>query len=198
MDRKYLVIKVGSTLPRLLAVTNGDFEDWVVRGLGLSAARGRVVDVAAAASEQTSAVLPATASDLAAEYCAVVIPGSHAMVSDRLPWSEATAQWIRDVLVPSGLPALGICYGHQLLCHALGGAVGNNPLGIEKGCCELTFTEDAAKDELARRVLCVEPKRGYVTHTQTILEPPPGLTVLAHSAMDRFHVVRFARSIWGV
>lgn len=48
-----------------------------------------------------------------------VLTGSWAMVTDRLAWSERTADWIRQA-VAIGMPLFGVCYGHQLMAHALG------------------------------------------------------------------------------
>ena len=58
------------------------------------------------------------------------------MVSEREPWSERAAEWLREV-AQRGIPLLGICYGHQLLAHALGGRVGANPQGREIGTVEV-------------------------------------------------------------
>ena len=51
-------------------------------------------------------------------------------------------------LVERGIPTLGICYGHQLLAHALGGEVGDNPNGREFGTVTVELTAEAADDPL--------------------------------------------------
>ena len=53
-----------------------------------------------------------------ADCRAVVITGSHAMVTDNRPWSVKVANWI-PMLVNYEVPFLGICYGHQLLAQAM-------------------------------------------------------------------------------
>ncbi len=55
-----------------------------------------------------------------------VLTGSWSMVTDREPWSERTAEWLRGAH-RAQLPLLGICYGHQLMAHALGGVVDFHP-----------------------------------------------------------------------
>ncbi|WP_438612278.1 glutamine amidotransferase-related protein, partial [Klebsiella variicola] len=47
---------------------------------------------------------------------------SPAMVTERLPWSEEAAEWLRQAMAIK-LPLFGVCYGHQLLAYALGGEV---------------------------------------------------------------------------
>src|SRR5690606_14497497 len=78
-------------------------------------------------------------------FAGVIVTGSAAMVTDRHDWSEQAAAWLRDA-AHAGLPLLGICYGHQLIAHALGGKVGPNEVGREMGtvCIHL---QPAAKDD---------------------------------------------------
>ncbi len=70
-------------------------------------------------------------------FAGVIVTGSAAMVTDRHDWSERSADWLRDA-AHGGLPLLGICYGHQLIAHALGGEVGDNPAGREMGTVRST------------------------------------------------------------
>ena len=113
---RILVLKLGDTLPALKA-RKGDFEDWIVAGLGVAREDVRVVDV------PRGDPLPD-----ASDHDGIIITGSEAMVTERREWSERTADWLRKA-VGRGPAVLGICYGHQLLAHALGGVVGNNPRG---------------------------------------------------------------------
>jgi GMP synthase (glutamine-hydrolysing) len=80
-------------------------------------------------------------------YRAALITGSPAMVTDLEPWSEDTAAWLREAAA-AGLPMFGICYGHQLLAHALGGKVGYNPAGREVGTQTVELLPAAAGDKL--------------------------------------------------
>ena len=128
-------------------------------------------------------------------YAGVIVTGSGAMVSDRLPWSEATAAWLRDA-IEGGTPAFGICYGHQLIAHALGGEIGDNPAGREMGTVEARATEAASTDPLFADVPGAFPVQS--THLQTVLAPPAGAAVLATTAQDRHAALRFRDAAWGV
>jgi GMP synthase (glutamine-hydrolysing) len=50
--------------------------------------------------------------------------------------------------VSIGTPVLGICFGHQLLAHAHGGEVGDNPNGREFGTSDILLEEPARSDAL--------------------------------------------------
>ena len=122
-------------------------------------------------------------------YRAAVVTGSHSMVTDAEEWSEWTAVWLREA-VTSGLPVFGVCYGHQLLAHALGGRVGYHPAGKELGTFDITLTDQGRRDAfLAGFPECFAAN---LAHSQTVLELPEGAVVLAGSAHDPHQIVRYA------
>lgn len=125
----------------------------------------------------------------------VIVTGSAAFVTDRAEWSERTAGWIREV-VQEGTPLLGICYGHQLLAHALGGEVDYNPAGRESGTVFIDLHPPAFEDP----IFAALPPRfpAQATHLQTVLRPPEGATVLARSEQDACHAFRWGEHAWGV
>lgn len=55
------------------------------------------------------------------KYRRVVLTGSEASVLDEKPWIDMQMDLIRE-LVEKEIPLLGICFGHQLIARALGGA----------------------------------------------------------------------------
>jgi GMP synthase (glutamine-hydrolysing) len=177
------VIKTGSTLPGIRERW-GDFEAWIARGMGLTSDRIAVVDVTAGAA------LPP-----AGEPAGVVVTGSSAMVSERLAWSERTGAWLADA-VRAGTPVFGICYGHQLLAHGLGGRVGRNPRGREIGTVRLRVAPAARRDAL----LGALPGTTYAhtTHVESVLELPPGARHLAASDVDPNQAFAVAARAWGV
>ncbi len=128
-------------------------------------------------------------------FAGVVVSGSAAMVTQRLDWSERSATWLRDA-THAGFPVFGICYGHQLLAHALGGSVGDNPAGREMGTFEVALLPAAVDDPLFAGLPDAFPAQ--VTHVQSVLQPPEGAIVLAKSAGDCCQAFRCGPSAWGV
>lgn len=178
-----LIVQTGTAIPALRA-RRGDFPGWFRHGLGLPRAEVRTVRVDAGEA------LPAPDPQVA-----VIVTGSAAMVTDLLPWSEATAAWLREA-VALGTPVLGVCYGHQLLAHALGGRVGDHPAGREVGTIEVECLPQATGDALFAHA---PPRfRAHATHQQSVLEPPPGAVVLARSTHDACQAIRFAPHAWGM
>ncbi len=181
---RILIVKLG-TAPSELVARRGDFEDWIVAGLGLPRDRAAVVDVCAGEP------LPE-----AGGFAGVVLTGSSALVTDCESWSERAAAWLPSA-VATGTPLLGICYGHQLLAHALGGRAGRNPRGREIGTIEVDLgPARASGDEL----LGVLPERVCVqaTHVESALELPPGAVCLGSSCGDPHHAFRIDSAVWGV
>ncbi len=180
---RYLaVVKIGNSFPATVTRL-GDFEDWTVRGTGHTAPAVRVVDGFAASLPDCD------------ELAGVVVMGSHAMVSDREDWSERLAVWIRR-LVAEQVPFLGICYGHQLLAHALGGEVGYHPGGPEVGTRTITLLPTADDDPLFADV--PESFLGHTTHSQTVLRLPPDAVALARNEHEPHHALRVGACAWGV
>jgi GMP synthase (glutamine-hydrolysing) len=110
------------------------------------------------------------------------------MVTEKLPWSEETANWIRDAM-NEALPLFGVCYGHQLMAHALGGRVGYLPGGREIGTQMIELSSHHEGDPLMR--VLRGNFRAHTTHEQSVLEPPAGASILASSARDPHQILRY-------
>jgi GMP synthase (glutamine-hydrolysing) len=96
-------------------------------------------------------------------------------------------------LLELGVPVMGICYGMQLLVHTLGGRVEQAEVG-EFGRSELHVTEPGVLMEgLPREQTC------WMSHRDTVYEPPPGFTALASSTASPVAAVQdTARGIYGI
>ena len=188
----FLIVETGQPVASMRR--HGSFAHWIRCAAGLRHRQTVAVDVVNAHGGA------ATALPSADEFAGVIVSGSGAMVTQRLDWSEYTAHWLRDA-AEAGVPVFGICYGHQLLAHALGGEVGDNPRGREMGTIAIDRLAAADGDPL----FGVVPARfdAQATHLQTVLRPPTGATVLATSAQDDCHAFCWGRSrigaaAWGV
>jgi len=183
ITKPILIIKTGSSIKEL-AQQRGDFEDWIAAPLKAAGFSTAVVDVCAGET------LPD-----AENVSGVVVTGSHAMVTERAEWSEKTAAWIPGVIA-AGRPFLGICYGHQLLAHALGGTVAMCPDGPEYGTITIRLHDAARRDSLMAGL----PGRMkvYASHTQSVVRLPPGAVLLASSDRDPHHVFAVNAVTWGL
>ena len=124
-----------------------------------------------------------------------IITGSWSMVTDHEEWSEKTAEWIRQALV-FDIPLFGVCYGHQLMAYALGGEVGENPEGGEKGTFTITLTEKGRNNLLLDGFPLQFP--AYLFHEQSVLTPPSGCDVLGFSEKDPYQILRYGNSAFSV
>jgi GMP synthase (glutamine-hydrolysing) len=180
--KPFLIIETGRPLDPLRR--HGRFGHWIRVAAGLGEHEVHHCDVL------HGETLPA-----AQGYAGAIVTGSGAMVSDREDWSERSADWLRSA-AQDGKPLFGICYGHQLIAHALGGAVDYNPRGREMGTVSVRLAADAAQDPLFSGLPAQFPAQA--THRQTVLTPPEGAAVLASSTLDDCQAFRWRSSTWGV
>jgi len=181
-----LVLKTGEAPPPVKRV-HGDFEDWIARGLGLPVDELEVVSVYAGDPLPEVGVV-----------AGVVVTGSPLMVTDRADWSEASARWLAGIIERDARPVLGLCYGHQLLAHAIGGEVGPNPRGREMGTVEVRFEASASQGDGFAPLF--EPGRfpGHMSHVESVLRPPTDARILASTDLDPHSVLVFGPRQWGV
>lgn len=182
MTAPFLIVETGQPVASMRR--HGSFAHWIRVAAGLERDDTVVVDV------QRGDALPTREG-----FAGAIVTGSAAMVTERHGWSERSAAWLRDA-AHAGLPLLGICYGHQLIAHALGGTVGDNPAGREMGTVRLDLHPPAADDPLFSGLPLQFPAQA--THLQSVLAPPHGATVLARSAQDDCHAYRWGDAVWGV
>ena len=181
--KSLVIFKVGDTFDRL-SKQMGDFDRWIIDGIGYFPYPLSVID-------------PRKENDLPdnAIVAGAIITGSHSMVTDRAVWSENLATWLRSA-VAMNIPIFGICYGHQLLAHALGGDVGYHPGGIELGSVSIKRTAEAVGDPLFSGM--PEVFSAQVVHRQSVLRLPEKAVLLAGNAFEPHHAYRVGDFAWGV
>jgi len=105
-------------------------------------------------------------------YDGFVVTGSSASVYWDEPWIGELKEWVGEA-VRARLPALGVCYGHQLLADVMGGSVqsmGEYEIGYR------TVYQDG-ENRLLEGV--PDDFTVFTTHSDHVTEAPPGATVFA-------------------
>jgi len=113
--------------------------------------------------------LPAAPNECDAWICT----GSSASVYDEEPWITALSSFVRAVH-DGGVPLVGICFGHQLIAHALGGRTTRAEVGWGVGSIPM--------DIVANQPWMTPPLPTVTllySHQDQVTELPPGGAVLA-------------------
>lgn len=183
VKKALLILKTGS-LPVTMTAKYGDYDTLYPRMAGLDADDTICVDIARGEEPDTPT-----------SYCGAIVSGSEALVTEHAPWSEKAAEWLRGA-VSAELPVLGICYGHQLLAYALGGAVGFHPDGMELGTVTVTLSERTRDHPWLHDIAGIFSAN--VIHSQAVSAVPSGATVLGRSAREMRQMISFTPTALGV
>jgi NAD+ synthase len=137
-----------------------------------------------------AAIVPYEADEATAREHAprgVILSGGPSSVYE--PGAPGLPAWV----LAGGLPVLGICYGMQLLTHALGGTVA--PAGErEYGPADIRLD---GGDPLWAGLDALQPV--WMSHGDRITAPPPGFVPLARSTNSPYAAIRHAeRPLYGV
>ncbi len=108
------------------------------------------------------------------DFDAAVVSGSRSSVYWDEAWIPPLKEWV-EVAIESGIPMLGICYGHQLLADVLGGDV--RDMGeYEIGYREVEHTGDSPLfDGIDSQFVA------FTTHSDEVAELPPGAKPIAEN-----------------
>jgi GMP synthase (glutamine-hydrolysing) len=183
---RLLIVKTG-VAPHPVGETHGDFEHWFMDAFG-ERARFTVASAFAEGCEVPS--LPSFQT-----FDGVVVTGSPASVTAPSAWMESLALRMREHS-ESGGALLGVCFGHQLLCHAFGAPVERNPAGREAGTVVVELTDEGQRDPLFEGL----PGRLVVnaTHVDRASRLPDDAALLASNANSPVQAVRTGPRARGV
>jgi GMP synthase-like glutamine amidotransferase len=137
------------------------------------------------------------AEDLAS-YDGFVITGSPHDAHGEEPWVRRLCSLVRT-LHAMGKRVLGVCFGHQVLCRALGGRVGRARGGWDIGVRTVTFTR-GLQDRSLVGFLGELPQSATLVevHQDEVWEIPPGATVLASSEKTRVEAFAVGELVLGI
>jgi GMP synthase (glutamine-hydrolysing) len=127
----------------------------------------RELDATLAEFHAPSGVVPETFS-----FDACVVTGSGSSVYHDETWIDDLRAWV-DTAVGRGMPALGVCFGHQLLADVLGGTV--DGLGVY----ELGYRGVSRRGESTLLSGLDHEFTAFATHSDYVTRLPSGATLLA-------------------
>jgi GMP synthase (glutamine-hydrolysing) len=180
--KKLLIVKTGSAID-LVRQKYGDFEDLIINGAGIEQ---DLVEVFDAKDETLTFPLPD-------QYAGIIITGSHDMMTFADDWMLDLKEWITTI-PGTGIPTLGICFGHQAMAEAFGGKVDYRDWGPEVGYVKVKFEAETQKDKLFG--FMHDKAMVYQYHSQSVVGFPEKAFLLGSNNIDFYQVMRYNDYMW--
>jgi len=121
----------------------------------------------------------------AANPAAVYCTGSRSNVSQWEDWMDSVAELLR-ASINAEIPTLGICFGHQILCRALGSEIERAPTRSDM-VVEIPLSGFGSIDPLFAGI---DSLRGLFTHQDHVTSIPENCVVLAQAEHSPIAAVR--------
>ncbi|EES06377.1 hypothetical protein BDA96_04G069700 [Sorghum bicolor] len=139
-----------------------------------------------------------------ASYDGFVVSGSPHDAHGDEPWIRRLCALVQTVHAMRKR-VLGVCFGHQVLCRALGGRVGRARNGWDVGVRKVTFAPDLLEGRLEFLIgdlvadeLPAQSAGLIEVHQDEVWEIPPAATVLAYSEKTRVEVFAVGEHALGI
>jgi GMP synthase-like glutamine amidotransferase len=129
---------------------------------------------------------------LASKPKAVIVLGSASSVNDGEAWQKQMNDWLLP-LMKSGIPTIGLCYGHQLICSLFGAKIGYVTPNKDKlrGVRQVRLNKNSLWGQATSGNL-------VVTHCEAVETCPDGFEVAGTSPEVAIDVVAHKElPIWG-
>ncbi|MGF1875672.1 type 1 glutamine amidotransferase [Photobacterium frigidiphilum] len=131
------------------------------------------------------------------ECDAYIGSGSKYSVYDDIPWIHHLAQFVRN-LYQHQIPFVGVCFGHQMIAHALGGTVvqSENGWGVGLKTWSLVATKQWMQSDRK-----VEGKSTFslaVSHQDQIADLPDDTEILASSNFCPHAMIQLGQHFLGI
>ncbi len=158
---------------------------------------GELVALATRTAGTTVVVRRAPQEDLPAVSVAwdrIILSGSVTDATDQSPWVLKLDDWIRGHL-EKGTPMLGVCYGHQAICRAVGGVkTVRRAKQSEFGWARINVLKANPLFEGLPEQFC-----SYSSHQDEVSELPAGFEVLASSQRCAIQAYRMTgKPVYGI
>jgi GMP synthase (glutamine-hydrolysing) len=180
--KKLLIVKTGSTYDAVKK-QHGDFEDMLIAAMGIDR---QYVEVFDAKDESLSFPVPD-------DYGGIIITGSHDMVTFEDDWMLDLEEWITGI-ADTGVPALGIGFGHQAMVKAFGGKVDYRDWGPEIGYVKIRLEVEAYRDPLFS--VLYDRFHAYQFHNQSVVVLPKSVQSLGANNIDYYQVLCYNKHMW--
>lgn len=114
-----------------------------------------------------------------------LIPGSRASAYDDTPWIKSLVEFIRKMYAEN-VKIAGVCFGHQIIAHALGGKVERAKQGLGAGVRTSRVIDPEALHFFPEKQMSF-----LYNHHDQVVELPPRATCFAQSdfcAIEGFYI----------